>query len=496
MVEVGGAKMIGSRLLFLVLVVYCFLSFSVHGHRSSPPSVGGHHRRSHGGSIGGRHGALRRRGHRYSHSGSTGAYGGAGARADGGPAVGGPAVGGSGGGKVFNVLEFGAAANGVKDDTRAFLSAWAAACRVAGSTVLVPAKHEFLLGPISFSGPNCQPNINFQVDGTIRAPTDRKAWLGFELLQWIQFTKLRGITIAGQGTIDGSGSVWWGKPKTQDPVDDYISTVEISETRPTALRFYGSYDVSVSGITIQNSPQCHLKFDSCTGVTVTNISISSPATSPNTDGIHLQNSKDVLLHHSKLASGDDCVSIQTGSSNINIRNLDCGPGHGISIGGLGKDNSRACVSNVTVRDVNMYGTMTGVRIKTWQGGSGWVQGVTFSNIVVSQVQFPIVIDQYYCDRAACKNQSSAVALAGITYQWIRGSYTVKPVHLACSDRVPCTGVILNNIQLHPQEEARRSGQPFCWRSFGISEGPLEPPVPCLQEGNPLKGHIQSSMDMC
>lgn len=65
-------------------------------------------------------------------------------------------------------------------------------------------------------------------------------------------------------------------------------------------------------------------------------------------------------------AGDDCISIQTGCSNIYIHNVNCGPGHGISIGGLGRDNTKACVSNVTVRDVNMFRTMTGVRIKTWQ----------------------------------------------------------------------------------------------------------------------------------
>lgn len=67
-----------------------------------------------------------------------------------------------------------------------------------------------------------------------------------------------------------------------------------------------------------------------------------------------------------LYAGDDCISIQTGCSGIFIHDVICGPGHGISIGSLGKDNTRACVSNVTVRDVKMHDTMNGVRIKTWQ----------------------------------------------------------------------------------------------------------------------------------
>ena len=61
--------------------------------------------------------------------------------------------------------------------------------------------------------------------------------------------------------------------------------------------------MEVSGITIQNSPQCHLKFDNCIDVEVHDMSVSSPGDSPNTDGIHLQNSRDVLIHSTTLACG-------------------------------------------------------------------------------------------------------------------------------------------------------------------------------------------------
>nr|XP_016504584.1 PREDICTED: polygalacturonase At1g48100-like [Nicotiana tabacum] len=142
--------------------------------------------------------------------------------------------------------------------------------------------------------------------------------------------------------------------------------------KPTALRFYGSFNVTVTGIIIQNSQQCHLKFDNCIGVTVYNFTVSSPGDSPNTDGIHLQNSKDVLIRSSNIACGDDCVSIQTGCTNVYVHNINCGPGHGISIGSLGKDNTKACVSNITVKDVVMQNTMNGVRIKTWSGRLLWV----------------------------------------------------------------------------------------------------------------------------
>ncbi|XP_077244148.1 polygalacturonase At1g48100-like [Tasmannia lanceolata] len=405
---------------------------------------------------------------------------------------------------TFDVLNFGAKGDGRTDDTKAFQAAWAAACKVEASTFMVPSEFVFLVGPISFSGPYCQPNIVIQLDGMIIAPTSAKAW-GSGILQWLEFSKLVGITIRGGGTIDGQGSVWWADTQLGDPgwnntLTDFPISSELSGTmpsiKPTALRFYGSFNVTVTGIMIQNSPQCHLKFDTCAGVQVFNMSVSSPGDSLNTDGIHLQNSRDVAIHGTNLACGDDCISIQTGCTNIYVHNVNCGPGHGISIGGLGKDNTKACVSNITVRNVNMQNTMNGVRIKTWQGGSGSVQGVLFSNIQVSEVQQPIVIDQFYCDKSTCKNQTSAVALSGIQYEKIIGTYTVQPVHLACSDSMPCIDVTLTDIKLKPVQEGYHMSEPLCWQTFGELRTPSLPPIDCLQIGKPSSNHIQSNYESC
>ena len=40
--------------------------------------------------------------------------------------------------------------------------------------------------------------------------------------------------------------------------------------------------------------------------------------------------------------------------------------YNFSIGSLGKDGSKACVSNVTVQDSAIQNTLNDVRIKTWQ----------------------------------------------------------------------------------------------------------------------------------
>ncbi|CAA7032764.1 unnamed protein product [Microthlaspi erraticum] len=420
------------------------------------------------------------------------------------------------GSQEFNVLDFGAKGDGMSDDTKAFEAAWGSACKVEASTMIIPSDYIFLVGPISFSGPYCQANIVFQLDGMIVAPNDPDTW-GRGLLWWIEFTKLKGIKIQGSGVIDGRGTVWWQQDQPFDyPIDDDFKLIvplnnsvqehppmpirselnDMPSIKPTALRFYGSIDVTVTGITIQNSPQCHLKFDNCVQVLVHDVNVSSPGDSPNTDGIHLQNSRDVMIHSSTLACGDDCISIQTGCTNVYVHSVNCGPGHGISIGSLGKDSTKACVSNITVRDVVMHNTMTGVRIKTWQGGVGSVKGVLFSNIQLSEVQLPIVIDQFYCDHSKCMNHTSAVAVEGVTYEKIRGTYTVKPVHFACSDSFPCVDVQLSGIELKPVQQQYHMYDPFCWKTFGELNSPTVPPIDCLQIGKPARNGVHTDHDIC
>uniref|UniRef100_A0A8R7U3Z5 Polygalacturonase n=2 Tax=Triticum urartu TaxID=4572 RepID=A0A8R7U3Z5_TRIUA len=73
----------------------------------------------------------------------------------------------------------------------------------------------------------------------------------------------------------------------------------------------------------------------CTQVQVHNVSITAPGDSPNTDGINMGSSNHVNISSCSMHTGDDCVSILSGTTNVNITNTTCGPGHGISVGSLG-----------------------------------------------------------------------------------------------------------------------------------------------------------------
>jgi polygalacturonase len=46
-----------------------------------------------------------------------------------------------------------------------------------------------------------------------------------------------------------------------------------------------------------------MKFDGCEGVLIEKLSISSPKLSPNTDGIHIENTKAVGIYDSSISNG-------------------------------------------------------------------------------------------------------------------------------------------------------------------------------------------------
>ncbi|EFJ30425.1 hypothetical protein SELMODRAFT_89085 [Selaginella moellendorffii] len=374
---------------------------------------------------------------------------------------------------VFNVRQFNARGDGIQNDTQAFLDAWNAACLVEDSVFLIPQSFTFLIWPASFKGP-CKSNMTMQIDGTIVAPGSPDQYEPGQRNSWISIVKLTSFSITGIGTIDGRGQTWWNISCKHNP-----SPGCNDEDAPTALWVFGSTGLNMSGIRIQNSQQMNVAFVSCHDVIVAKIRIENPQNSPNTDGIHIESSTNVTVEHAAIGTGsDDCVSIGSGSSNVVIRDCECGPGHGISIGSLGKGESAAYVSSVLVHRVQITGTMNGLRIKTWQGGRGSASNIRFENVSMSGVANPIIIDQNYCDALRpCSPQGSAVQVKSVEYLHIRGtSATAIATSFDCSASLPCLDLLLHDINLTQSSGAQASAS--CSNAFGVSSGSVVP-ASCL-----------------
>ncbi|PIA34536.1 hypothetical protein AQUCO_03700071v1 [Aquilegia coerulea] len=341
---------------------------------------------------------------------------------------------------VFNVNDFGAKGDG-RDDSQAFLKAWQKACSITSATLVVPKNKNYLLKPITFSGP-CKSSITLKIYGTIKASTDRSAYNKEYARHWLVFQNVQNLKVEGGGTINGNGKIWW---KNSCKINKALPC----KGAPTAVTFKKCNNLVVKNIKIQDAQQMHLTFEKCVNVQALNLIVSAPEKSPNTDGIHVTDTQNIQILNSVIGTGDDCISIEDGSQKVQAKNITCGPGHGISIGSLGDDNSKAYVSDVLIDTARLSRTTNGLRIKTWQGGSGMAKNIVFQNVVMNNVKNPIIIDQNYCDKnEQCKEQKSAVQISNVLFKNVKGtSSSDVAITLECSKTHPCQEIKMQNINL-------------------------------------------------
>ncbi|WJX49733.1 hypothetical protein P8452_36130 [Trifolium repens] len=344
---------------------------------------------------------------------------------------------------TVNVDDFGAKGDG-RDDREAFKKAWNEAC--SKGAILVVPNRIYRLKPITFSGP-CQPNTAFMLYGTIEAWPEMSAYEE-DKQHWIVFDSVSNFKVDGGGTFNGNGKKWW-----QNSCKYSNNNLACNdELRPTAVTFYDCKNLRVKNLRFKDAQQMHVAFERCFNVFVSNLVIRAPEDSPNTDGIHVAETQNIDITNSHIGTGDDCISIVSGSKFVRATDITCGPGHGISIGSLGADKSEAEVSNVIVNRASLKGTTNGVRIKTWQGGSGYARNIKFMNIEMQNVTNPIIIDQYYCDQTEpCQEQGRAVQLSHVLYQNIRGtSASEVAIKFDCSRTIPCREIYLQDVILEPE----------------------------------------------
>ncbi|TXG55626.1 hypothetical protein EZV62_020882 [Acer yangbiense] len=262
----------------------------------------------------------------------------------------------------------------------------------------------------------------------------------YNLKSWVAFSNINGLTVSGGGVFDGQGPTAWGK----------CDKNEYCKSLPMNFRFNFIVGGSVTDITSKDSKQFHVNLLGCKDLDFIRFTISAPGESVNTDGIHIGRSSGIKVIDSNIKTGDDCVSIGDGSQQITIQGVTCGPGHGISVGSLGKYKNEEAVVGVTVRHCTFTGTSNGVRIKTWPASyEGSVSDMHFEDLIMNNVANPVLIDQAYCPWNQCNAKvPSKVKISGVTFKNIKGtSSTPIAVKLACSSGFPCQGVELADIDL-------------------------------------------------
>ncbi|KZO94068.1 glycoside hydrolase family 28 protein [Calocera viscosa TUFC12733] len=169
---------------------------------------------------------------------------------------------------------------------------------------------------------------------------------------------------------------------------------------------------------------------------------STPGTFPfNTDGFLVQG-QNFTIHNNVVYNGDDCVTVREGTSGVTVTHNYCANGHGLSIGSLGSNPSYLSnASDCYFSDNTMVNSLYGARFKSFLGGRGSATNVTYRNMFLSNVTFPIYLTQAYYDQGSGLNgtasSNSVVTISDFTYENFFGDINnLHPGDLSCvSD--PC-----------------------------------------------------------
>ncbi|KAJ6762208.1 POLYGALACTURONASE [Salix koriyanagi] len=335
---------------------------------------------------------------------------------------------------VFDVTKYG----GKQDITAALNNAWKDACASTNpSKVLIPSG-TYSLRQVTLAGP-CKAAIELQVDGILKAPVDPNQFSGGH---WVDFSHVDQLTLSGSGTFDGQGSVAWSKST--------CSKDKNCEGFPMNIRFDFITNGLVRDITTRDSKNFHVNVLECKNLTFQHFTVTAPAESINTDGIHIGRSTGIYIIDSKIGTGDDCISVGDGTEELHVTGVTCGPGHGISVGSLGRYPNEKPVSGIFVKNCTISNTANGVRIKSWPDlYGGDASNMHFEDIVMNNVQNPVAVDQEYCPWNQCSLKApSKVKISDVSFKNIRGtSATPVVVKLACSSGIPCEKVELADINL-------------------------------------------------
>ncbi|HEV2327298.1 MAG TPA: glycosyl hydrolase family 28 protein [Verrucomicrobiae bacterium] len=303
----------------------------------------------------------------------------------------------------FNVTTYGAVGNGITTNTAAIQNTINAAFAAGGGTVEFPSG-VYLSGPLNFSN-----SINLQLDaGAILRMLPYGSYPGGSSpADFIMSASSGGhdLEVSGAGAIDGGAenSGWW---------TNGLGT----SARPTLFYFNKCNRVLIENVTLSNPPSMHMVFKSSGGnITISNITINTSGSSPNTDGIDLVGTN-CLVENSSISDGDDCIAFGSTSGTsfgTLVTNCAFGFGHGLSIG----SNTAGGVSNLTVVNCTFNGTQYGIRMKSdtnsSSGGEGGItQNLFYSNLTMTNIaEGAIVIYSYYNEFGTPTGITAATAAA-------------------------------------------------------------------------------------
>ena len=265
---------------------------------------------------------------------------------------------------VYNIMDFGAVADGKTKNTQAIQKAIDACYQAGGGRVLC-GPGSFLTGSLALKSnielhlmPGCRivgsPSLDDYQDlvapGFIRNKAPEKSSISL-----IRAVEAENIAITGAGEINGSGLAFYDACSAN-------STGKLSKPhtpRPRIVMLYKCRNVRFEDASFIDSPCWTLWLMKCREVNVCRVKIRGDRRMCNIDGIDIDSCRNVTVSDSFFETEDDCLAIRA------MRNM--------------YDTPAVC-ENITVNNCVLDSRCNGIRIGC--PGDGVIRNCTFSNLVI------------------------------------------------------------------------------------------------------------------
>lgn len=356
-------------------------------------------------------------------------------------------------------------------------------------------------------------SVTLQIDGKLFASNNITHWQSviknFNAVLYITSSSF--FNIKGSGLFDGQGYDWW-----------WQVILTGTDQRPHLVHIVSSTDVSIEGVTFQNSPQFHLNLQYLKRVVVRDLTINVDVTAQhallekhgliadgiptyplNTDGIDPA-AEDVLIERVNITSYDDAVAVKpcradggvcSCAQNIVVRDVNVFWAVGMTIGSVPPHDPPNCVKNVTFERITFKNPFKAVYIKSNPGtvGSGVIQDITYRDMHVDgSLWYPLWIGPqqqeqpghgantgcsfFFPLNTTCPTQPR-VSISGVTLQNVTFvNSLLLPGVILCDPLTPCTNFQFTDVTNSGLFLVQKSY--YCQNVQGSHSGTTEP-APCF-----------------